>query len=184
MKRPRPHWNSRNLRGDATHRTLLSTVSLLVPPLGRGACRLPPAVPTPGFLAREGPRQHTCPCRQTPPVGSSSAADPTPRGILPPRDPTGRTLGVWPVPFEVGMVPGDTPASEGNPRGLAGDSEERAGLEPAVGPPAGQGGRQSTSQLDGDCRLPQGWEARPRGHGPGGWESRIQCSPEESPDSS
>lgn len=76
---------------------------------------------------------------------------------------------MWPVPFEVGMVPGDTPASEGNPGGLAGDSGERAGLEPAVGQPAGQGGRQSTSQLDGDCHLPQG----PGSQTPRPWPRRL-----------
>lgn len=41
---------------------------------------------------------------------------------------------MWLVPFQVGMVPGDTPASEGKPGEQAGDSRERAGLEPAVSP--------------------------------------------------
>lgn len=83
---------------------------------------------------------------------------------------------MWLVPFEVSMVPGDTPASEGNPGGL-GWSRQEGGL-------LGRGDARVTASWTVTATSRRGWDARRRSHGPRGWESRIQRSPEESPDSS
>lgn len=171
-----------------THLTFRNTMSPLVPPPGRCACRLPQLFPPPDCWLRRGHTSAPVQCQGSRWLKLGGHPDLVLLGALPLRTLQGALSGVWLVPFEGAWSPGTPLLQKASPESWPDTPGSKLGWSWQSGSSLGRGDPEATAAWTVSSSSCRGCEARPRsqlthGHGPRGWESQIQRSLEEFPNS-